>query len=643
MKNRFKFSVILLLVGLCSCKDYLDMVPDNVATIEYAFRDRVSAEKYLFTCYSFLPAIGSLASDPGIMSGDEWWAQEDPLYYSYTGNFDAYNIKRGQQNINDPLLNYWKGSRQGRGLFVALRNCNVFLENIHNVGGDLSDGDKLRWSAEVKFLKAYYHYYLLRMYGPIPLIKENQPVFAGMNEVKVYREPFDECVNYIVQLLDEAVPDLPLSILDVAAEMGRITQSIALSVKAEVLVMAASPLFNGNEDFADMIDNRNVRLFKAGTPDPEKWRRAAQACKNAIDTCRLSMNIGLYEFPFYSGMLSDSTKLLMTLRHVVSDKWNKEIIWGNTRLTQDYQTVTIPYFTTAMMGSPGTGSFLSPTMRVVEMFYSNNGVPINEDKYYDYENRYKVEKAPESHKYYIQTGFETAKLHINREPRFYAYIGFDGGYWFGNGRFRDVERGTAEEQPWVLRIKRGDASGKYSSMRYSMTGFWVKKSSHFETTISTSGITWARTSFPFMRLADLYLLYAEALNESAGPNDEVYNYIDLVRTRAGLEGVVDSWRKYAKIASKPSTQEGMREIIHRERLIELAFESKRFWDLRRWKEAYDYMNQPIKGWNINGSTTEEFYNVVIVYPLEFTNKEYLWPIAQGELRTNPNLIQNPGW
>jgi hypothetical protein len=149
-------------------------------------------------------------------------------------------------------------------------------------------------------------------------------------------------------------------------------------------------------------------------------------------------------------------------------------------------------------------------------------------------------------------------------------------------------------------------------------------------------------------LADLYLLYAEALNESlpaetSAPAHDVYHYIDLVRERAGLEGVLDSWDKYSRFRTKPATKEGMRDIIRQERMIELALEGKRFWDIRRWKTASDLLNQPARGWNIMGATTDVYYNVVNVAAPTFTAKEYLWPIADGVIRTNSNILQNPGW
>src|SRR3546814_12284990 len=121
---------------------------------------------------------------------------------------------------------------------------------------DIDQIEKDRWVAEVKVFKAYYHFYLLRMYGPIPLIRENFPIASGVEEVQVAREPFDNCVDYIVELLDEAVleENLPASIEDRTTEWGSITKPTALTIKALVLTTAASLLFSGNPDYGSLAD-----------------------------------------------------------------------------------------------------------------------------------------------------------------------------------------------------------------------------------------------------------------------------------------------------------------------------------------------------------------------------------------------------
>ena len=137
-------------------------------------------------------------------------------------------------------------------------------------------------------------------------------------------------------------------------------------------------------------------------------------------------------------------------------------------------------------------------------------------------------------------------------------------------------------------------------------------------------------------------MYAEALNESLEtPTAEVYKYIDLVRKRAGLEGVKESWSKYSKYPTKPNTQDGMRQIIRSERLNELAGEGKRFWDMRRWKIE---LSRSVYGWNVKGKEVNEFYHVSTLFtrPM-YSYKDFLWPISVDAILKNPNLIQNPGW
>jgi hypothetical protein len=643
MKKSKNIFALVIAVILSSCTDYLDIVPDNVATIEHAFTDKVSAERFLATLYSYMPRIGDYSNDPAIQGSDEYVVLENTSYYSVS-RYYSNRIKLGEQNVNDPILNYWDGAMGGRGLFVALRECNIFLENIHTVGPDLYDWEKERWIAEATFFKAFYHYYLLRMYGPVPLIRENIETSASVDAVKVYREPVDECVDYIVELCDKALIDLPLQITNIAAEAGRITKPMAAMLKAEALVLAASPLFNGNSDFNTLVDNRGTLLFSE-TEDRDKWIRATTACKEAIDIAHEAGN-RLFQFNDSRFTLSEETRRGMSIRGAVSIKWNEELIWGNpVNTVGGLQSSALSFMKSEDMMGSGSDPELSASFSMAELFYSKNGVPINEDPSYNYAGRYDTITVGDDHYYYIKQGLTTAVLNTNREPRFYANLGFDCGYWYGNGRTKDVGAGSDTETPWIMRMKAGEVSGKNGSIRYSLSGYRAKKPINFETATSSNGsLSTTRYTYPIMRLADLYLLYAEALNESLdAPNSDVYEYVDIVRERAGLKGVVESWRDHSNLPDKPLTKTGMRDIIRQERMIELCFESKRFWDLRRWKLAHIYYNQPERGWNVSQTTTEDYYQVIIFNRLEFPTRLYLWPIQESELRKNINLVQNPYW
>lgn len=151
------------------------------------------------------------------------------------------------------------------------------MKNIGHVP-DMTQQDKKRWAAEVKFLKAYYLFWLVRMYGPVYLPKKNIPVSASAKAVNVIRSPVDECFKYIVKLLDEAAPYLPNQIHNKVANLGRITKTTDYAVKALVLVTAASPLFNGNKDYKG-FKNSNGKVMFDPKYNPAKWDSAAAAAK----------------------------------------------------------------------------------------------------------------------------------------------------------------------------------------------------------------------------------------------------------------------------------------------------------------------------------------------------------------------------
>jgi hypothetical protein len=542
-------------------------------------------------------------------------------------------------------LNFWSGENGATSaLWRGIRDCNIFLENVDNVH-DLPDYEKTRWKGEVKFLKAYYHFYLFRMYGPIPIVDMNTPISASPDEVQFYRNPVDDVVKYIADLFDEAAAELPLEreIIE-GTEAGRVNNLIAKAMRAKTLIYAASKLFNGNTNYSSMIDERGVQLFPQ-EEDHEKWKLAADACLEAIEMCH-AQNKKLYDLvePQLS-TANDTFKLQTTYRQAICDRWNSELIWGSV----NYDCNTLSRNAQAKVMSLWTGNPIrsewGPSLNLVEKYYSSHGVPINEDKEWQangwYDDRYKVRPEPSSgaEKYLIKEGQKTVYLHYNREARFYASIGFDRGIYFGNGYIKfpeDVKH---------LETRRGEYSGMLTAGEHSITGYHAKKMHSYKNAQTSTSASVEHYPFPIIRLADLYLLYAEALNEYSGPSEEVFRYIDAVRARVRLEGVRESWEKYSTNPQKPNNKETLREIIHQERTIELAMEGERFWDIRRWKKISE-LNEKPRGWNVQGETEEDFYKVTTVTQLnmnEFTVKDYFWPIKESELSVNRKLMQNYSW
>ena len=643
--------LILFVLIFTSCEDdYLDVVPDNIATIDLAFNTRSTAENFLSTCYTYIPEHAHVEQNFSLLAGDEvWYYAENDFYMN---NETSFRVAKGMQNSSSPYLNYWEGGRGApRSLFNALRDCNIFLDNLVAVPG-LDEEERIRWLDEVKVLKAFYHFWLMQMYGPIPIVDTNIPVSAPSTETNVYRASIDEVVTYLTDLLDEVIvaDNLPGLINYVYTEQGRITMPIAKALKAKILMLSASPIFNGNTDFSSLIDNQGNSLVNQSY-DPQKWVLAKDALLDAIESAEANGH-SLYQFnqqlPIIGG-ISDQITQELSLRAAITEPFNSEIIWAfSADWTGELQQWCQPRWTadhSALFGY--TKKSHAPTLNMVETFYTRNGVPIDEDISWEYGNRFDVVQTPildadneNYHEFYIEDDYATAKLHTFREPRFYSTLGFDGGKWFS------LETENMNFIPH-LNAKAGAPSGKQGFEIYSITGYFAKKLVHYENIISLEGSTIQGYSFPIIRLSDLYLMYAEASNETkAAPDADVYEYIQKVRDRAGLDvggDLVSTWQMHSANPSKPSTKDGMRAIIHQERMIELALEGHRYWDLRRWKLAGEYFSKPIRGWDIFKPDVAGFYEVENIFYRNYLTKDYLWPISQTELLRNPNLIQNPGW
>ena len=656
-----KESIKYLLTGVmfcCSC-NYLDIVPDKLETLEKAFAEMRMAERYLATCYHYLPTFESPNNNPGVEYAGEMWTLTEE------GVTVATTLTRIGNNISSPQFNYWDGLNGGTAMWQAIRHCNNFLDNIQSVP-DMSEELKERWAAEVTFLKAFYHWWLVQLYGPVPLMRSNLPVSASPEEVQVFRDPVDDCIDYIVELLDDAIEKLPDFLDSEMAELGRITRPIAMAFKAKVLIHAASPFFNGNTGYAEFKDKRGVQMFSQ-TVDPKKWEKARVACREAIELCE-QVGHALYRYQGEMGVaMHDSTRLALTPSQIFNstgvDNTNVEAIW---KLNRGYASTLQSWLMPLVSGRGALTRRLKtgPTMEMAELFYSSHGVPIDEDKDWSnngwYQDRYQITVAPDDHRLFIEPGFRTANLQLRREYRFYGNIASDGSRWYG-GKY-----GTTNESTMTtLRVKMAETSGRSGTNQYTPTGMFCRKLVSWEcndgANINTPQWTFKNSQYAVIRLADLYLLYAEALNETAGPQgdpngltdlDSPYTWLNRIRERAGIGPVGASWENWAKSDKrlKYVTKEGLRDIIHQERLIELAFEGNYWFDIRRWSggamaryDVMDIMNRPIRGWNTLGSG-DDFYNVATIHVPTYAFRDYLLPIREINItERNPNLVQNPGW
>ncbi|MFT4153421.1 RagB/SusD family nutrient uptake outer membrane protein [Parafilimonas sp.] len=243
---------------------------------------------------------------------------------------------------------------------------------------------------------------------------------------------------------------------------------------------------------------------------------------------------------------------------------------------------------------------LNPTQEIVDAYEMSNGLaPFNSDG--------SVNTA---------SGYDPANPYDNREPRFYASILYNGAAWQG----RSVETFVGGT----------DAIGIGQHTR-TQTGYFIRKFLD-ESVIITKGNTRYATWILY-RLGTVILDFAEARNEASGPVSEVYTAVNAIRSRAGLPDLPTGL-----------SQDEMREKIRHERLIEMAFEDNRFWDVRRWKIGVQAFNITTHGMYITKSGNTLNYEVVPVRTRYRIEQQWdLFPIPQSEINKNPLLEQNPGW
>jgi len=601
-KKSIYFILIASTIILFSCEKYLDKQPNDMLTIDEVFSTRLETEKYLASVYSYIP-------DPLVCNGVNYTPLSDEADWVF--NWPHQQINTGNWSPVNTPYNIWAKYYQG------IRSASTL---IHRVGEcqeceDLNPGITVQYREEARVLRAFYYFLLIRQYGPVPLLPDEPlAIDAPLSEIQLPRNSYDECVDFIVSELDKAqaiLPDNPTNTND----YGRATAGLARALKARVLLYAASPLWNGNSDYADFKNTDGKQLINQ-IYDENKWKKAAEAAKAIIDR----MPDGLYKKNDASGNFDP----YLSYQYVFLDRWNKEVIWGRPRTGDEvrWERCASPRQLNGYIG-------LSPSQQLVDEYEMANGLsPFAKES-----TTANPVINPASG--YTETGFsETAtkytkagiyNMYVGREPRFYATVGYNGMDWLYKGA--DGKTITRVE------LYSTGKDGYNGSNDHSTTGYTSVKLVHPDSDVKNS--KHVLKSWIFFRLAEMYLNYAEALNEYDPTNTDIYKYINLVRERAGVPEIPSGL-----------DQDELRQRIRHERRIELAFEEHRFWDVKRWKIAEETDAAPIYGMNVTAGTSFtdlSFYKRTVAESRVFEKKHLLWPIPQSEIERNINLVQNPGW
>lgn len=604
--HKLKYKIItfaLLTFSIVGCSDdFFDSQPDNLLSTDNIFENKAQTER--------------------------WWAGlfttiQDIWDYPYNYQYGLMSDEMDASNWTNPSMNsgaitsenYYFGFMN---YYERIRLATIFLENIDNNDEilALNGGQEIirQYKGEAQFLRAYYYWIMMKHLGPVSI----QPLESGSptDDYQIPRSTWTECVEFVLSELEQAKQKLPVdyyqsgtTVVD-GTQVGRINKMIVEAVESQILLYNASPLFNGNSELANFKNLDGTQLIPQEYV-ASKWSLAATAAKEAIDIAEANGK-ALYQ----AGGSDTFTAAFNSVKNLYWDGWNVEGIWLKPSTNSyNWEIHAVPR-STQNTGYNG----VAVVQRLVDDFRMATGETIEESNDYT-----ETGNASGSTSYYADG---TNNMYVNREARFYAWVTFNGS------THPSISKSG---EPYVEFFNTGN-SGKAESPRdWPKTGYTVRKNIH--PSFRSDQGSFGRPAM-LIRLAELYLNYAEALNESNPGHQDILTYLNRVRIRAGLPAITDGM-----------SQEEMRQQIRMERRIEFCFEAgHRFFDVRRWKipdEQGSYQGGAYYGMNMNQGneiSDDEFHTRVQAFTrTPWQQKFYFFPYGQNEMDRNKQLVQFPGY
>lgn len=458
--------------------------------------------------------------------------------------------------------------------YIYIRKINVFLEKMNTLTVELPD--KTKMIAEAKFLRAFIYFNLIERFGGVPII---DTVYQLGDKETFKRNSFDECVTFIAKDLNEAIPDLPDRYPSTDANYGRATADACRALLSRTYLYAASPLFNPSHDMS-------------------KWQRAA-------DAAAALLNSGYSLYPDYQ-------KLFVLKQGDPQD----EVILSRGFTSSSGVNIAHDNLNRRFESNGGWWGSAGPSGNLVDDYDMANGEP-------PFLPNGSINPA---------SGYDPQHPWDNRDPRLEATVIHEGSV------FRPE---LTPSYPTTFQMWVSEDGSSFGLDSYKVTGDNPRTNTVLKKFMPTdgpiNGSTPTTNQWPFFRLAEIYLNYAEAEFE-LGNEAIAREYVDKVRGRPSVN-----------LPDLPAsvTGEALRRRIYNERRIELAFEQQRFFDVRRWGIADSVENTKIYSYDIykNLTTGAERYQKVILLDKTGTFKPYqsLLPIAQDEIQRNPELTQTPGY
>lgn len=580
------YTIGMVLAGLfSSCSDYLEAPPSVELDENGVFADRTLAEQYLTGVYAEGMPLGFSMStsntDRGLSDGALWGAcdeAEDGV--SYAKSNSSWNVDNHNNNSID-----WDEDPRHNLRWETIRKCNTIIERIDEVPYDGGDPDfNKRSKGEAYFMRALVFWEGVYRYGGLPILHKR---LSPGDFALIPRDKFSDCVDSILIDCDRAAMLLPDYYTD-ATKKGRVTRIAALALKSRVLLYAASPLFNTDAPYISFKDPENNQLISYGNYDKERWKKAADAAKTALDAIAASGFYGLY---------TDGTPET-NYEYVWTTPDNKEVILANKKY-RNFRVSARPLATilpTWANNKAWDASGTFPTLNFVKFYQKKDGSEAN---------------------WKMEGGDDLIDIYKSLDPRFEQTMVAQGIKWNDEVGLMDFTDGGVHKVP-------------NDKTRHTLRK-WAPRTLKVTPPLNNVTVDWI-----VFRVAELYLNYAEALNEySATPAAEAYDAVNKIRFRSGMPGLAENM-----------SQAQFREAVRRERAVELAFEGHRFWDIRRWMiaEQEGVMQGKMYGLRtkkIVGSTNIH-YEPEVFETRSWNRRSYLHPIKQLEIDKG-YLLQNPGW
>ncbi|MCM1178244.1 MAG: RagB/SusD family nutrient uptake outer membrane protein [Bacteroides sp.] len=661
MKRYITILTALLAISGCT---YLDKMPDDQKTDEMVWTSRTEVNKYLTNCYAGLRNECRTEQDPWVAMGDDMEI--------CNANLVPYRMCRGDWSPTAA----WYPDRWSL-YYKAIRSTFVFENNIHRCD-ELSSTLKSRYVGETTFLRGYYYFDLLRLYGPAVLLKSlpsNDADFSSMA-----RAPFDECIEYVVECLDKAEELLPAYYAPTDDDCGRATKVACRAIKAQALLLAASEQWNGNDKYLTFRNNDGTPLANT-TYDPAKWQRAADAAKAVIDMAEANPEyIGLYTNGDVS-MDSAEFNPFKSFYDLFNVGWNKEILFGSIYAVgghcgrSKWMQYCIPVNKNGF-----SQTVVGVTLKLVDAFYMENGRdkddpasgyteeglakengPHFNPNGHDLENDPKGEHRTallKDYKNLVAWGHSAGdgNIYANREARFYATVNYNHRIqlvYSIDKQCRD-NFNSAGQQDGFGRVEMyyGGVSNTGETDSYSRTGMTPQKFI-VPNESQTSFVPTGKYVNIHVRYGEILLDYIEALNEVNPSHPDIKKYWDLIRKRGGLPSI------YNTVSGLSGNKDRQREYIIRERQIELALEGDRYFTMhRRLLAGPEHKKDGGWIWGMSvraGDPKTNNFNTLDFYRREKINQGssadqrvwkdayYLFPILQTEIDKSTALVQNPGW